>query len=179
MKSVKTCFQNICIAFILWIYKIFGTKSWVCHMTPYKWILMHFASYQKMMTNAWMSAMLFDSLGFYKDFTLHPSRGSSAIDLLCPLSLPLKEMLPRRPRPPLAVTFIILAWQWEHEWSVPLKNKIDVKTVAVMREALQFTTPSFSCFLFYTNPLVWLLAIWASVLLSSSGVLHFQLISVV
>lgn len=134
----------------------------------------------QVMRRLWqMSAMLFDSLGFHKDFTLHPSRGSNAIDLVCPLSFPVKDTLPRRPRPPFAVTFIILAWQREHEWSVPLKNKINVKTVAVMREALQFITLSFSCFLLHTNPLVKLLAIWASVLLSSSEVLHFQLISVV
>lgn len=84
MKSIKTCFQTSCIAFILWIYKIFGTNWWVCHMAPYKWILM---------------------------------RGSAVL-----------------------------------------------------------TTLSFSCFL-CTNPLVKLLTIWASVLLSSSEVLHFQLIS--
>lgn len=118
-------------------------------MAPYKWILMHFASYEKIMTDVWMSAMLFDSLGFHKDFTLHPSRGSNAIDLVCPLSFPLKDMLPRRHRPPFAVTFIILAWQREHERSVPLKNKINAKTVAVMREALQFTTVIFLLFVTY------------------------------
>jgi len=55
-----------------------------------------------------MSASLFDSLGFHKDFTIRPSMGSNAIDLVCPLSPSLKETLSRRPRPPFAVVSIIL-----------------------------------------------------------------------
>lgn len=77
-------------------------------MAPYKWILAHFANYEKIERDAWMSASLFDSLGFRKDFTLHPSLGSNAIDLVCPLSLSLKETLSRRPRSPFAVVSIIL-----------------------------------------------------------------------
>lgn len=102
--------------------------------------------------SAWMPASLFDSLGFCKDFTLHPSLGSNTIDLVCPLSLSLKETLSRRPSPPFPVVSIILTWQREQEWSVLLK-KINAKTVAVMRWALQFTTLSFSCFLLHTSPL--------------------------
>lgn len=75
-------------------------------MTPCKWILMHFVNHEKITRE--MPTLLFDSLRFCKDFTLHPSLRSNAIDWVCPLSLSLKETLSRRPRPPFAVVSIIL-----------------------------------------------------------------------
>lgn len=55
-----------------------------------------------------MPVLLLDSLGFHKDFALHPSLGSNTVDLICPLRLSLKEPLSRRPRPPFVVVSIIL-----------------------------------------------------------------------